>query len=397
MIETASERLYQRIRDDDPESWSMIQDLLDRMPGWVEQSDRLGDIPAEFWSPTPADVLNRINMPVEFGGLPLTATALRRAVVFERIGRICPGMPMAMPGPSLSTPPVAALGTAEQKARYFGGFTERGEPVWSAFAITEPQAGSDAVAIRTVAVADGDGWIINGAKCFITSGARAEKVVVFASIAPDKGRFGIRAFVVERGTPGFTVERCEDMMGLRASQLASLSFVDCRVPNASMLGHTGRRGPLIDAFAGAQRAWDYMRPALAAGMNGTCLGMLDLAERALDDDEAALPAMRLAAARDELALFRERVESARLLALRAAWQFDTDQRASLAASMAKAFSASLAMELAHRLATLFPLRALHCGDRIEKFYRDAKAFDIVEGTGDMQRLMIAGAFQGGVQ
>jgi acyl-CoA dehydrogenase len=394
MIEAAAERLYDRIDRDDPQGLVMIRDLLDRMPAWVERSDRLGDIPEAFWSLTSPDLVNRLNMPLEFGGLPLTATALRRAVVFERIGRICPGMPMALPGPSLSTPPVVALATPEQKAEYFGGFLGRTEPVWGAFAITEPQAGSDAVAIKTVAVSDGDGWVINGSKCFITGGRRAEKVVVFATIAPDKGRFGIRAFVVKRGTPGFMIDRCEDMMGLRASQLASLSFVDCRVPNACMLGHTGKRGPLIDAFAGAQRAWDYMRPALSAGMNGTCLAMLDLADRALTEGEAELPTVRLAAARDELALFRARVESARLLALRAAWQFDTDQRASMAASMAKAFSSALAMELAHRLASLFPIRALRSGDLIGKFYRDSKAFDILEGTGDMQRLMIAGAYQG---
>jgi acyl-CoA dehydrogenase len=240
------------------------------------------------------------------------------------------------------------------------------------------------------------GYVLNGTKCFITSGRRADAVVVFASIDPTKGRFGIRAFVVDKGTPGFSVDRCEDMMGLRASQLAALSFIDCAVPAERMLGHNGRRGPLVDAFVGAQNAWDYMRPALAAGINGNCAGMIETAERCLAAGEAPLTAAACEAARDELRLFRARVHSAQLLALRAAWKFDSGQRASLDASMAKAFSSTLAMELAHRLARLFPLHAVQRGHPFEKFYRDAKAFDILEGTGDIQRLMIARAFEAGV-
>jgi acyl-CoA dehydrogenase len=384
--------LFDRIRRDDLHGWHTVEDLLHHMPSWVQPADADGDIPSALWSVVPIDVLNRMNVPVAYGGLPLTATALRRAVVFERVGSICPALPMGMPGPGLSTPPVFSLGTEEQKKEYFARFCGQTTPVWGAFAITEPQGGSDATAMNTVATKSGNDYVLNGSKCFITSGRRADVVVVFASIDPSKGRFGIRAFVVDKGQVGFNVDRCEDMMGLRASQLAALSFTACVVPAQRMLGHNGRRGPLIDAFAGAQGAWDYMRPALAAGINGSCAAMIERAERVMATGDALLTAAETEAAREELRLFRARVHSAQLLALRAAWKFDSGQSASVDASMAKAFSSTLAMELAHRLARLFPLQAVQRGSPFEKFYRDAKAFDILEGTGDMQRLMIARAF-----
>lgn len=391
-MKLATEMLLERIRQEDPASMQMFEGLLSYLPALVNAADSAGDIAPESWATMPVDLLNRLNMPPEFGGLPLTATALRRAVIFERIGRICPAIPMAMPGPGLSMPPVNALGTAAQKASYFARFAGHPEPVWGAFAITESQSGSDAIAMRTVARRDGDEYVLTGDKCFITGGRRANVVVVFATIDPNKGRFGIRAFVVDKDTPGFTVDRCENMMGLRASQLASLSFNEVRLPAERMLGHDGRRGPLIDAFTGAQSAWDYMRPGLAAVINGSCFGILEVAQYALDRDEAALSAVQLNAAKDELRTLRARVQSSQLLALRAAWRYDSGERASVDASMAKAYASTLAMKVAHNIAQIFPHLVVQRGHPIEKFYRDAKSFDIVEGTGDMQRLMIARAY-----
>ncbi|WP_224360658.1 acyl-CoA dehydrogenase family protein [Hyalangium versicolor] len=376
----------------DPETWQLFEALETHLAPLAARADAEADIPSELWSLMPVDLLNRVNMPVSYGGIALTSTAVRRAVVFERIGRICPALPIGLPGPGLSCPPVLALGTEEQKVAYFQRFLGQTRPVWGAFAITEPQGGSDAAAMRTVATRAGDDYVLNGTKCFITSGGRADVVVVFASIDPSKGRFAIRAFVVPRDTPGFSVDRCEDMMGLRASQLASLSFSDCRVPATNMLGHTGKRGPLMDAFTGAQAAWDYMRPVLSSLINGGCLGMVDHAERCLDSGEAELSRTTTEQAREELNMFRARICSSQLLALRAAWKFDAGQHASTDASLAKAFASTVSMELAHRLSTLFPAKAVTVGDRIEQFYRDAKAFDILEGTGDMQRLMIARAY-----
>lgn len=380
------ERMTDDLRREDAGAWGALRSFLDHMGRWVEMADRMGDLPATFWCGQDANLLNRMTVPIEYGGLALASTALRRAVLFEMVGRVCPAIAMSLPGPGLAMPPVASLGTEAQKRDFFSHFVGQDVPVWGAFAITEPQAGSDAAGLRMRAVADGDCYVLNGEKCFITSGARADVVVVFATLDPAKGRFGIRAFLVERGTPGFSVARTETMMGLRASQLTGLSFVDCRVRREAMLGHTGRRGPLIDALSGAQAAWDYMRPALAAGINGACFGMIDRAEAMLD---AETPSGRRDSVREALALLRARVLSGQRLALRAAWRFDRGERASLDASMAKAYSASLAMEIGQHLASLFPDEALRCGSPVDKFHRDAKAFDILEGTGDMQRLMIA--------
>lgn len=388
-----TDTLLQELYQDNAQERRMMDEVIDRLPRFVNDADAQGDVPDAFWSDAPVEMMNRMNMPVAYGGLHLTATALRRAITFEHVGRICPALPMSMPGPGLSMPPVLSLGTEAQRRSYFERFVGQQRPVWGAFAITEPQGGSDATNMRTTARREGERYVLNGSKCFITSGARAESVIVFATLDPNKGRFGVRAFIVDKGTPGFSVERTEDMMGLRASQLSALSFIECELPAENMLGHTGKRGPLVDAFTGAQSAWDYMRPALAAGINGTCFGMLAYAQRCLDAGEATLSRARLGAAYEELDLLRARTHAAQLLALRAAWKYDSGAPTSLDASLAKATSATLAMDVAQRLAGLLPIHAASKGNALEKFFRDAKAFDILEGTGDMQRLMIARAFE----
>jgi acyl-CoA dehydrogenase len=388
-MSSLSHSIFAAAARDEPEVSSEVQLMLDHMPAWAAAADADGVTPEAVWSVVPARTLNRMNIPPALGGVAMTATATRRAVVFETVGRVCAALPMSLPGPGLSMPPVIALGTPEQKDRYFAAFTQCDTPKWGAFAITEPRGGSDATGLRTAAVADGDDYIINGEKCFITNGDRAEHIVVFATIAPDKGRFGIRAFVVDRSNPGFAVERCEDMLGLRAARLAALRFTDCRVHKTAMLGHTGKRGPFVDAFQGAQSAWDYMRPALAASINGACMGAIEYAGARLAADAAPLTRTRRAEGQIELAALRGRVQASQLIALKAAWLHDRGDRASAAASLAKAYAASLAMRVAERLSALLPGDMLTAGSPIEKFCRDAKGFDILEGTGDMQRLMIA--------
>lgn len=370
-----------------------MDEFIHRIAFWVEESDRIGDFPEGCWANAPVHILNRMNVPLEYGGTPLTSSALRRAVLFERIARTCPGLLIGLPGPGLSMPPVLSLGTESQKRQFFARFTEAKRPVWGAFAITEPQSGSDATTMRTIAVESDDGYTISGNKCFITNAGRADTLVVFATIAPSKGRFGIRAFMVDRDLPRFSVDRREDMLGLRASQLSTISLVDCHVKQESMLGHTGQRGPHIDAFTGAQGAWDYMRPALSASINGTCFGILDHVESLLRNDQVELTRAASACALAEIACMRAKNQSAWMLALRAAWKYDNGQSASLDASLAKAYSSTLAMDIARVINRMFPTRTLMRGDPIEKFYRDAKAFDILEGTGDMQRLMISRAFE----
>jgi len=351
------------IRTEDPESWAHISAMLDGMPSFVRQADEAGDLPDGLLSLADARVLNRMNLPARYGGL------------------------------GLAMPPVLSLGTEAQRQSIFGRYTDSDTPRFGAFAITEPQSGSDAVSMRTTARKTENGsYILNGEKCFITNGQRANDIVVFASIAPEKGRFGIRAFHVERGTPGFSVDRVENMMGLRTSQLASLCFTDCEVPALSMLGHTGKRGPFIDAFAGAQSAWDYMRPALASGINGASLGAIAQAERVLEADSGGFVKADTDSIIKSLLVHRERIEGSRLIAMSAARTFDAGKKASFDASVAKAYASKIAIGLAEMLTQAFPVLCARKGHPLEKFVRDAKAFDILEGTGDMQRLMITNAY-----
>lgn len=388
-----TERLMEQVRCADPHAFRLLEDLLHCMPSWTGEADRIGDIPAGLWSRVPVKILNRMLVPPEYGGLELTATALRRVVVYEQLAKVCPALLIGMPGAGLSLPPVLSLGTEKQKREYCERFVNSDRPVWGAFAMTEPQGGSDATAIRTLAVAKSDGYQLSGQKCFITNGKRADVVVVFATISPDKGRFGIRAFLITNDCPGFSVDGCEDMMGLRASQLSSLSFSSCHIPKEGMLGHTGERGPTHDAFVGAQSAWDFMRPVLASMINGACTGLLEHLDAALRAGRFPMKRGAVAHALGRLAYLTARVHSARMLALRAAWKYDAGQRVSFDASMSKAYSSSVAMEVAMSVSRLLPLRSISSGDPVEKFYRDAKAFDILEGTGDMQRLMVARAFE----
>ncbi|MDO5691100.1 MAG: acyl-CoA dehydrogenase family protein [Pseudomonadota bacterium] len=381
-----------QVRREDRESWQLMQTLLHELGGLVMQADQEADIPASLWSRVPVGPLNRFNMPQAHGGVSSTGSAVHRCILFEQLGRVCPGLAIALPGPGLSMPPVFALGTPEQQRVYFERFHDEHRPVWGVFAITEPGIGSDATALRLHARRDGDDYVLNGEKCFITNGMRADVIVVFATLDASKGRFGIRAFVVDKNAKGFSADRCEDMMGLRASQLTSLSFQDCRVPAGAMLGHNGKRGPLIDAFTGAQYAWDYMRPALSSLINGACAGALALARQIAAHDDGGLSAQARQAVQADLDTYQARLESARLLTLRAAWRYDQELRVSLDASMAKAFTSTLSMELAQYLSQRFALAAPAVRQRFDKFYRDAKAFDILEGTGDMQRQMIARAF-----
>lgn len=387
------QRLWEAIRADDREGAAAIDRLIAELPGYVMATDKTGDIDSALLEGFGIDRVNRFMIPVEYGGSALTATALRRTLVFERIGAICPGLCIGLPGPGLSMPPVLSLGTEDQRRAFFARFIGAGRPVWGAFAISEPAIGSDATALTTTATADGEDYLINGEKCFITNGGRSDVIVVFASVDRKRGRFGIRAFMVDATTPGFAHVRNEDMLGLRGSQLAQLSFTDCRVHKTAMLGHDGSKGPTIDAFTGAQSAWDYMRPVLTSVIIGSCAGALEYAGSLLAGPERdSLSLSGRAAAADKLGSYRQRLQAARMLAYRAAWRYDRGERASLDASMAKAYASTLAMQLAQDLMQLFPLQALAADGRLAKFYRDAKAYDILEGTGDMQRLMIARAY-----
>ena len=276
-----------------------------------------------------------------------------------------------------------AQGTEEQKQRFLGPFLEPDRPRWACFAMTEPGAGSDAAAIATRARRDGDGWILDGAKCFIGGASRADWILVQATLDPSKGRAAQRAFFVERGTPGLGDFKIEKKMGLRAYESTSFTLRECRVPAANLLGGESRDEPA--AFRTAMRTFNAGRPIIAANAVGMGRAALDEA-LAFAREHALLGRERV---RDRLEAMARKLRMARLVCLRAGWLADAERPNIVEASMAKAMAAGVAQQ-----ATTLGLELLGTvgarGDHlIEKLYRDVKAMDIVEGTGQVQRVIIA--------
>jgi acyl-CoA dehydrogenase len=293
------------------------------------------------------------------------------------------GLLLSMPGQGLGNSAIASVADDEQHARFDGR--------WAAMAITEPEAGSDSAAIRTTAVLDGDEYVLNGEKIYVTAGERADLVVVWATLDRAQGRAAIKSFVVERSNPGLILERLEHKLGIRASDTAAFRLEDCRVPKANLLGT-----PDIDAkrsFAGAMQTFDNTRPlvaAMAVGLARACLeettALLRDAGVEVDVDRPA--ALQSAAAAELLAMEAD-YDAARLLTLQAAWMADNGQPNSLQASMAKAKAGRSCVDIALRCVKLAGSAGYGEELLLEKWARDAKILDIFEGTQQIQLLIIA--------
>ena len=237
------------------------------------EADRTGKMPEEFLQKVQVlaaaipSAAGRGSIPEEYGGEEVkdrkqprqsSRTALIGA---EELAWGDASMLLNLPGPGLGGPPVRFMGTPEQKQRFFGVFKKPGIH-YGAYGLTEPGAGSDVSAIKTSCRREGNEWVLNGRKCYITNGARADWVVIFATVDPAQGRAGHRAFVVERGTPGFAVGKIEEKMGLRASETAELVLEDCRVPHEHLLGGDAHYQN-NEGFMGAMKTFDASRPTVA--------------------------------------------------------------------------------------------------------------------------------------
>jgi acyl-CoA dehydrogenase len=298
------------------------------------------------------------------------------------------GLSTAIPGPGLAAPPILSQGTPEQQMRFLGPYMD-GQLHWGALALTEPGIGSDVAGMSTTAVLDGEEWVLNGHKHYITNGARSDLVVTFATIDKSLGREGIRPFVVPKGTPGFIVGRIEEKMGLRASQTAELIFENCRIPKDNLLG--GRESSKKAGFKAAMGTLDATRPMVGALAVGIARAAYETTREWVCEE---LPKRYSPHKRreidDELDEFGQRIEMARFLVWRAAWMADRRIPNSKEASMSKAYAGELVMKM-----TAAAVRITAPGEHSErkqfiaKWFRDAKVFDIFEGTAQIQRLVIA--------
>jgi len=293
------------------------------------------------------------------------------------------GLLLSMPRQGLGNAAIASVANEEQLERFEGR--------WAAMAITEPEAGSDSAAIRTTARLDGDEYVLNGEKIFVTAGERAELLVVWATLDQSKGRAAIKSFVVERANPGLKLVRVEDKLGIRSSDTANFVLEDCRVPKENLLGN-----PDIEAtggFSGAMQTFDNTRPLVAAMAVGLARACIEETRRLLTDAGVDLdpdtPAVAQTAAAAEFYAMEADYEAARLLTLQAAWMADNRKPNSLHASMAKAKAGRSCVDVALRCVRLCGSVGYSEGELLEKWARDAKILDIFEGTQQIQLLIIA--------
>jgi acyl-CoA dehydrogenase len=293
------------------------------------------------------------------------------------------GLLLTMPNQGLGQAAIAAVANEEQLEHYGGR--------WAAMAITEPEAGSDSAAIRTTAVLDGDEYVLNGEKIYVTSGERAELVVVWATLDRSAGRAAIKSFVVERSNPGLHLDRLEHKLGIRASDTAAFRLEDCRVPKDALLG-----SPEIapkGGFSGVMQTFDNTRPLVAGMAIGVARACLErtrelLSEAGIEVDYDSPPHSQPAAASEYIAMESD-WEAAYLLALQAAWMADNRKPNSLQASMAKAKAGRAGTDIALRCVALCGSVGYGEGELLEKWARDVKILDIFEGTQQIQLLIIA--------
>jgi acyl-CoA dehydrogenase len=290
---------------------------------------------------------------------------------------------LSMPRQGLGNSAIASVADEEQQQRFAG--------TWAAMAITEPGTGSDSASIRTTAVKDGDEYVLNGEKIFVTSGERADAVVVWATLDKALGRAAIKSFVVTKGTPGMKVERLEHKLGIRASDTAVITFTDCRVPAENLLG-----SPEVDVkqgFAGAMATFDNTRPLVAAMAVGCARASLDLARDLLDRAGVRVdfdrPALVQSAAAAKLLQLEADWEGARLLMMQAAWMADNRKPNSLEASMAKAKAGRVGSDITLSCVELCGSVGYSEAELLEKWARDSKILDIFEGTQQIQQLIVA--------
>lgn len=293
------------------------------------------------------------------------------------------GLLLTIPGQGLGNAAIAAVANDEQLKK-FGS-------KWAAMAITEPDVGSDSAAIKTTAVKDGDDYILNGTKIFVTSGERCDCVVVWASLDLEIGRPAIKSFIVERDNPGLKLIRLEHKLGIRASDTAQFSLEDCRVPAGNLLG-----SPEIDTkkgFAGVMETFDNTRPLVAAMATGVAQAAIDelrsLLSKAGIEVDYDRPAYTQHAAAAELLKMESDLESARLLMLESCWMADNKVPNSVNASMGKAKAGRSGTEITLKAVELAGSLGYSENSLLEKWARDSKILDIFEGTQQIQQLIIA--------
>ncbi|OGP67235.1 MAG: acyl-CoA dehydrogenase [Deltaproteobacteria bacterium RBG_16_44_11] len=322
-----------------------------------------------------------LNVPKEYGGLGVDM--MTAVIVAEEIGAACLGIMSAAAGNWLATTCLKHVGTENQKRRYLTRCCG-GNALLAALAVTEAEAGSDMAGIKTLAVRNGDHYILNGTKIFITNAGLANFYIVFATSDPKKRHSGLNAFIVDGDSPGLTLGAVEDKIGLRASQVGTLIFKDVKVPVENLLGaeNTG--------FLIAMQTLDMSRPCLGGAGVGVSRAAYEIAlSYARERKQYGRPIIENQAISFMLADMAIEIEAARLLTWKAAWLIDQGMDSTKASSMCKVFSTEMAERVCSRAIQILGAHGYTRDWPVEKYYRDAKAMAIYEGTNQIQRMIIA--------
>ena len=312
-----------------------------------------------------------------------TGTNLGTIVTVEEMCWGDVGLLLSIPNAGLGNAAISAVATEEQLEK-FGG-------KWAAMAITEPESGSDSGSICTTAVLDGDEWVLNGEKIFVTCADRCDAVVVWATVDKEAGKAGIKSFVVEKDTPGFKLEHLEHKLGIRASDTGTFVLKDCRIPKENLLGSSEVKK--TEGFKGVMKTFDNTRPMVAAMANGVAKAAVDFAREKLEEagynlDYSKNPG-NLSAVEKDFYWMEAHLDAMRLLTLRAAWMADNEQFNNLEASMSKAKAGRYGTLITQKCCELMGPLGYSREYLAEKWMRDSKILDIFEGTGQIQHLIIA--------
>lgn len=347
----------------------------------AKENDETGHFPLPLFKKAAELGLTGVAFPDSEGGAGFDHIAY--TIVIEEISRCCAstGVILSVQN-SLYCDPLHRFGTDEQKKKFLLPYT-RGEKI-GCYALTEPQAGSNAAALQTKAVKHGDKYVINGTKAWITNGGAADTAIVYANTDPSKGEKGITALLVEKGTPGFRVGKEERKMGIHATACCELVFTDCEVPVANRLGNEG------EGYKVALTTLDGGRIGIAAQAVGIAQGAFEAALKWSQERMAfGHPISQFQAIQFMLADMATDIDAARLLVRKAAWKQDTGGRFSMEASIAKLFASEMATRVAHKAIQVHGGYGYSQEYPVERAYRDARITEIYEGTSEIQRLVIA--------
>jgi len=342
--------------------------------------DRRGEHPAFIIDRVYEEGLINLSVPKEYGGGG--RGALANCIVTEELGAACGGITTTIMVNTLATTPLILFGTEEQKQAFLKPLCERRQ--LAAFCLTEREAGSDAGNVQTRALPDGDSYVINGRKCFISNGSISSLYTVFALTDPERGTRSMTAFIVPADLPGVAITKVEDKMGQRASNTAEITFTDVRVPAGNMLGRDGR------GFAVALKTLDFARAGVAALSTGVARHALELATAYVQERiQFGKPIAEQQGLQFMLADMAVAVEAARLLSWQAAWLSDEGLPNSKESAIAKCFAADAAMRVTTDAVQIFGGYGYMRDMPVEKLMRDAKLLQIYEGTNQIQRMVIA--------